>query len=74
MTKHQPYHLEQAQQLLETGQCHFPLTWDDIAARVARHDTFGYALKQAHQGNHRVLEMLVVTAANNLCKEQDNAS
>ena len=53
MTKHQPYHLEQAQQLLETGHCHFPLTWDDIAARVARHDTFGYALKQAYEGTPR---------------------
>jgi len=74
MTNHQPYHLEQAFELLDTGQCHFPLTWDDIAARVARHDTFGYALKQAHQGNSRVLDMLIIAAANNLCKEQDNAS
>ena len=65
------YAKQQATQLLETGQCHLPLTWDDIAHRAASHQTFGYALKQAYEGNHRVLEMLIITAANNLCKEQD---
>ena len=72
--QHKPYHLEQAQQLLETGQCHLPLTWDDIAHRAASHQTFGYALKQAYEGNPRVLQMLVITAANQLCREQDNES
>lgn len=71
---HQPYHLQQAAELLETGQCHFPLTWDNVAHRVASHDTFAYAIKQAYEGNPRVLQMLTIAAANNLCKEQDNAS
>jgi len=68
------YAKEQAADLIETGQCHFPLTWDDIAHRAASHQTFAYALKQAYEGNQRVLQMLVITAANNLCREQDNES
>lgn len=68
----QPYYKQQAAALLETGKCELPLTWDDVANRVAKHETFAYAIKQAYEGNPRVLQMLTIAAANNLCREQDS--
>lgn len=76
-----PYAQQQAVDLLDTGTCQLPVDWSDIANRVASMDNFAYALQQFHQGRAnqephraRMLEMLVITAANQLCKEQDSAA
>lgn len=77
----QPYAQQPASQLLDTGTCQLPVDWSDIAHRVASMNNFAYALQQFHIGRTnqephrgRMLEMMTITAANQLCKEQDNAS
>lgn len=70
----QPYHVEQACKLLETGQCQLPVDWSDLAARVARHENFAHALRRAHEGEPQLLRMITETCAMALCKEQDDAA
>lgn len=66
-----PYYREQAAKLLETGSCDLPLVYEDVARRVAANPMFASALQKAMNNNSRMLEMITITAANVLCKEQD---
>lgn len=60
---------QQANKLLETGQCDLPLTLEDVASRVARNPLFARALHKALDDDRRLLDMMTITAANELCKE-----
>lgn len=66
-----PYHREQAAKLLETGSCDLPLNYDDVAHRVARNPMFAKALRNVMNNDRRLLKMMTITAANELCKEFD---
>jgi hypothetical protein len=66
-------HIEQAQYLIDTAMCNLPLTYDDVARRVAKHELFPLALQKTMQGNRRLLDMITLTAALELCQEQLDA-
>lgn len=70
-TTQQSYAKQQAAQLLETGSCDLPLNYDDVANRVARNPMFSRALRNVMNDDRRLLEMMTITAANELCKEFD---
>ena len=71
MPSPQPYHLEQAQQLLETGKCQLPVDWSDLARRVAAHLHYSQALQASYKGNPRLLKLITENAAIALCKDFD---
>lgn len=66
-----PYYREQAAKLLETGSCDLPLNYQDVANRVAKNPMFARALQNAMNNDRRLLEMMTITAANELCKDFD---
>jgi hypothetical protein len=66
-------HTEQAEKLIETGVCDLPITFEDVARRVAKAEAFPMALQKTMQGNRRMLDMITLTAALELCQEQSNA-
>lgn len=67
-----PYHVQQAVDLLETGQCQLPVDWANLAHKVAAHPSYAKALQNAYKGNDRLLKLITENAAMALCKEQDN--
>lgn len=66
-----PYFRQQAAKLLETGSCDLPLNYEDVANRVARNPMFSKALRNIMNDDCRLLEMVTITAANELCEEFD---
>jgi hypothetical protein len=66
-------HREQAQKLIDTGTCDLPVIFEDVARRVAKHELFPMALQKTMQGNRRLLDMITLTAALELCQEQTDA-
>ena len=68
----QPYWKQQAHNLVTTGRCDLPLTVDDVARRVARSEQFPTAMQHACGGDTRLIQMLRLTAAAELCKEFDD--
>jgi hypothetical protein len=66
-------HREQAQKLIDTGACDLPVIFEDVARRVAIYQIFPLALKQTMQGDRRLLDMITLTAALELCQEQLDA-
>lgn len=69
-----PYHREQASKLLDTGGCDLPLDYNDVAGRVARNPMFAKALQNTVAGDHRLIEMITMTAAAELCREQESVA
>jgi hypothetical protein len=63
-------HIEQAQYLIDTGTCDLPVIFEDVARKVAQHELFPIALQKTMQGNRRLLDMITLTAALELCQEQ----
>jgi hypothetical protein len=63
-------HIEQAQYLVDTGTCDLPVIFEDVARKVAKHELFPMALQKTMQGNRRLLDMITLTAALELCQEQ----
>lgn len=68
---HVPYFRQQAGQLLETGRCDLPVTIDDVAHRVARDESFTQALEMAVNNDTRLLKILRVKHAAELCRDFD---
>jgi hypothetical protein len=66
-------HTQQAQKLIDTGLCDLPLTYEDVARRVAKNESFPTALRKTMGGNRRLLDMITLTAALELCQEQSDA-
>jgi hypothetical protein len=66
-------HIEQAQYLVDTGTCDLPVIFEDVARKVAKHESFPLALQKNMQGNRRMLDMITLTAALELCQEQSDA-
>jgi hypothetical protein len=64
---------DQAQKLIDTGACDLPITFEDVARRVAKAEAFSLGLQKTMQGNRRLLDMITLTAALELCQEQSNA-
>lgn len=70
----QTYPVQQAIKLMETGVCDFPITMQDVGHRLARSDGFGVALMRSSNGDNKLLDMLIISAAISLCKDFDNAA
>jgi hypothetical protein len=64
---------QQAQDLIETGFCDLPITFEDLARRVAKSESFPLALRKTMAGNRRLLDIITLTAALELCQEQSDA-
>lgn len=67
-----PYWREQSIKLIETGACELPVTVEDVARRVARSEQFPTAMQHACDGDTRLIQMLRLTAAAELCREFDD--
>lgn len=59
----------QLHMLMTTGECDLPLTWVEVAGLVAKHPDFAYALKRAHDGQPKLLNLITEACAARLCKD-----
>ena len=66
------YAQQQAEQLIETGQCHFAIDWHNVVHAATRHPRFDCALSRAYRGEVRALRIILNATAHKLCMEFDS--